>query len=125
MASIAIPNCWRTRTCSHCAGSYRKSAICAWKSDMRFAIVGCGLIGQKRAAAIARLGHQTALAVDLSEERTAEITGGSGARSAHDFRAAVEADDIDAVVIATPHVALSAIATACLRAGKHVLVEKP
>jgi predicted dehydrogenase len=48
-----------------------------------------------------------------------------GARWATDFRAAVEAADIDAVVVATPHAELSAIAAACLRAGKHVLVEKP
>jgi predicted dehydrogenase len=92
---------------------------------MRFAIVGCGLIGQKRAAAIARLGHQTVLAVDFSQERAAEISRRSGARSASDFRTAAEAADIDAVVIATPHAELSAIATACLHAGKHVLVEKP
>lgn len=92
---------------------------------MRFAIVGCGLVGQKRAAAIAQLGHQTALAIDPSPERAAEIAGRSGARSANDFCAAVEAVDIDVVVIATPHAELSAIATACLHAGKHVLVEKP
>jgi predicted dehydrogenase len=93
--------------------------------DMRFAVVGCGLIGQKRAAAIARLGHQTTLAVDFSQERAAEICRRSGARSASDFQVAAEAADIDAVVIATPHAELSAIATACLHAGKHVLVEKP
>jgi predicted dehydrogenase len=47
------------------------------------------------------------------------------ARSATDFHAAVEAGDIDAVVVATPHAELSTIAIACLGAGKHVLVEKP
>jgi predicted dehydrogenase len=93
--------------------------------DMRFAIVGCGLIGQKRAAAIAQLGHLTTLTVDLSKARAAEVAGHSGARSATDFRVAVEAADIDAVVIATSHAELSEIAVACLEAGKHVLVEKP
>ena len=92
---------------------------------MRFAIVGCGLIGQKRAAAIARLGHQTVLAVDFAKERAAEISSRFGARAASDFRVAADAADIDAVMIATPHAELSAIATACLCTGKHVLVEKP
>src|ERR1700738_4016247 len=92
---------------------------------MRFAIVGCGLIGQKRAAAISKLGHLTILAVDRSRDRAVELAEPLGARSATDFRAALEAADIDAVVVATPHAELSAIATACLDAGKHVLVEKP
>jgi predicted dehydrogenase len=92
---------------------------------MRFAIVGCGLIGQRRAAAIAGLGHLTTLAVDLSKERAVEVAERWGARSSTDFRAAVEAADLDAVVIATSHAELSAIAVACLEAGKHALVEKP
>jgi predicted dehydrogenase len=92
---------------------------------MRFAIVGCGLIGQKRAAAIAKLGHQTILAVDPSRNRALELAQPFGAHAATDFRAAAEAANIDAVVVATPHAELSAIATACLDAGKHVLVEKP
>jgi predicted dehydrogenase len=92
---------------------------------MRFAIVGCGLIGQKRAAAISRLGHQTILAVDRSGDRACKLAEAFCARSATDFHAAVEAGDIDAVVVATPHAELSTIAIACLGAGKHVLVEKP
>jgi predicted dehydrogenase len=92
---------------------------------MRFAIVGCGLIGQRRAAAIAGLGHLTTLAVDLSKERAVEVAEHWGARSSTDVRAAVEAADVDAVVIASSHAELSAIAVACLEAGKHALVEKP
>jgi predicted dehydrogenase len=94
-------------------------------TDTRFAIVGCGLIGQKRAAAISRLGHKTILVVDRLRDRALEVAEAYGARAATDFRVVVEAADIDAVVIATPHAELSAIATACLDAGKHVLVEKP
>ena len=92
---------------------------------MRFAIVGCGLIGQKRAEGIARLGHRTVLAVDRAEDRAVGLAELFGARPATDFRAATEAADIDAVVVATPHAELSTIATACLKAGTHVLVEKP
>ena len=92
---------------------------------MRFAIVGCGLIGQKRAAAISRLGHLTVLAVDPSQDRAVGLAKPFHARTATHFRAAVEATDIDAVVVATPHSELSTIASACLSADKHVLVEKP
>jgi predicted dehydrogenase len=92
---------------------------------MRFAIVGCGLIGQKRAAAIARLGHRTVQAVDRAKDRAVALAAPLGARPATDLRAATEAADVDAVVVATPHAELSAIATACLETGKHVLVEKP
>jgi predicted dehydrogenase len=92
---------------------------------MHFAVVGCGLVGQKRAAAISRLGHVMALVVDRKRDRAFEIGGTFGARAATDFRAAVEAADVDAVVVATSHERLSEIATACLYAGKHVLVEKP
>jgi len=92
---------------------------------MRFALVGCGLIGQKRAEAIARLGHRTILAVDRTKDRAVALAEPFGARSAIDFHAAAEATDVDAVVVATPHAELSTIATACLKAGKHVLVEKP
>jgi predicted dehydrogenase len=92
---------------------------------MRFAVVGCGVVGQKRAAAIARLGHAMVLAVDRKRDRAVEIGSTFGARAATDFKAAAEAADIDAIVVATPHGKLSEIATACLFAGKHVLVEKP
>lgn len=92
---------------------------------MRFAIVGCGQIGHKRTDAISRLGHRMMLAVDRSRDRAVKLAEPHSARAATDFRAAVEATDIDAVVIATPHTELSTIATACLGAGKHVLVEKP
>jgi len=94
---------------------------------MRFAIVGCRLIGWKRAAAISRLGHLMVLAVDHKRDCAVEIGGtfGFNARAETDFKAAAEAADVDAVVVATPHWRLSKIAAACLYGGKHVLVEKP
>jgi predicted dehydrogenase len=94
-------------------------------SKLRFAIVGCGLIGQKRAEAIARLGHRMVLAVDRAKDCAVALAEAFGAPQATDFRAATEAAEIDAVVVATPHAELSTIARASLETGKHVLVEKP
>ncbi|HLH12704.1 MAG TPA: Gfo/Idh/MocA family oxidoreductase [Methylovirgula sp.] len=91
---------------------------------MRFAIIGCGFIGQKRAAAIGKLGHEIALAIDISEPRARELAERVNATAASDYRRAQDTD-IDAAVIATSHAELSPIATALLSAGKHVLVEKP
>jgi predicted dehydrogenase len=94
-------------------------------SKLRFAIVGCGLIGRKRAEAIARLGHRMVLAVDRAKDCAVALAEPFGAHQATDFRAATEAAEIDAVVVATPHAELSTIARASLETGKHVLVEKP
>jgi len=47
------------------------------------------------------------------------------ARASTDWRAPLEDDEVDAVLIATRHDTHAAFAAAALRAGKHVLLEKP
>jgi predicted dehydrogenase len=91
---------------------------------MRVGIVGCGLIGQKRAAA---LGSATLVAcADAVAERAQALAARyPGARAEPAWRAVTEAADVDAVIVATPHDALAEITLAAVRAGKHVLVEKP
>ncbi len=91
---------------------------------MRFGIVGCGLIGQKRATAIRALGHDVAVVTDADAGRAAALAKTFNATAAADWQALAGAD-IDAVVIATSHDWLSPIAVACLDKAKHVLVEKP
>jgi len=91
--------------------------------QVKFAIVGCGLIGAKRADALAGE-HELVLAVDLDPERAHALALRHGARSAQDWRAAVEAE-VDAVIISTAHNGLAEPARAALEAGRHVLVEKP
>lgn len=91
---------------------------------MNVAIVGCGLIGQKRAKALsdARLVACADSNLGRAEQlaRTVE-----GCIAAADWRRAVERDDVTAVIVATPHDSLAEITSAAVRAGKHVLVEKP
>lgn len=90
------------------------------------AIVGCGLIGVRRARAAAEHeGTRVAVAVDVNAERCETLAGEWGARPTADWRDAVSATDVDVVVVSTPNAYLAEIATAALDAGRHVLLEKP
>jgi len=63
---------------------------------------------------------------DASEERRAEFAERyTDARVTGDFDELLAADDVDAVVIATPVPTHYPLARAALAAGKHVFVEKP
>jgi predicted dehydrogenase len=87
-------------------------------------IIGCGLIGRKRAAALgnARL---VACADVIEEQAIALARSAPDATATRDWHAVLQHPGVDAVIVATPNDALAAIAVAALRAGKDVLVEKP
>jgi predicted dehydrogenase len=93
---------------------------------MNIAIIGCGLIGQKRAAAAAKLGGRVVAVADNDPARAEFLARQTKtARVAADWHEAAQAQDVEAVVVATTHDALAAITRSALEAGKHVLVEKP
>jgi predicted dehydrogenase len=91
---------------------------------MRVAIIGCGLVGRKRAAALGPAG--LALCCDSHEERAEALAATSpGARAVCDWREAATDPQVDVVIAATPHDLLAPIAATAAAAGKHVLIEKP
>ncbi len=91
---------------------------------MRVAIVGCGLIGQKRSRALGT--HALVAAADVNAGRARQLAAAHGGCDAtDDWRACVARPDVDAVVVATVNDALAPVTLAAVRAGKHVLVEKP
>lgn len=93
---------------------------------LRTAVVGCGLIGRRRAAeAKANAASQLALVVDPAPGVAASVAAEFGCAAASDWHHAVEDPSIDVVVVATPNGYLRDIAVAALGAGKHVLLEKP
>lgn len=86
-------------------------------------IVGCGMIGQKRAKA---LGEGRLLAcADINGVRATALAGSSGAKVFSDWRGLLALPEVDIVVVATLHDSLADITLAAIEAGKHVLVEKP
>lgn len=91
---------------------------------MNVGIIGCGLIGQKRARAIA--GAQLVACADAVPERAEALARATpGAQAVEDWRVVVERRDVDIVIVATTPDAMAEITLAAIGAGKHVLVEKP
>ena len=89
-----------------------------------FAIIGCGHIGRKRAAALtdARLLY----ACDIDGARAADLAKTvPGCQASTDADAVLRDPAVDAVVVATLNAALAPLSLVAVRAGKHVLVEKP
>ena len=88
------------------------------------AIVGCGLVGRKRAKALA--GARLTSCADVMRERADALAAtASGAEASDDWRRAIDRPDVDVVVVATTNNALAEVTRFALQAGKHVLVEKP
>ena len=93
-------------------------------APLQFAIVGCGLIGRKRAASLPA--GQLRYACDLDPTRAADLAKAyPGTTALTDYQQALADPAINAVIVATLNGALAPIALAAVRAGKHVLVEKP
>ena len=92
---------------------------------MNFAIVGCGLIGQKRMRALPP-GHTLVAAADVNVDRARLLAGHfSGALATAEWREALELPSVDAVIVATTNNWLAPVTRAAVELGKHVLVEKP
>lgn len=91
---------------------------------MNVAIVGCGLIGQKRAKALH--GCQLVACADVDGERAVRLAQSMpGCEATADWQAAVNRRDVGIVIVATTHDALAQVALEAVEAGKHVLLEKP
>lgn len=90
---------------------------------LRVGIVGAGLIGRKRAAALP--GATLVAVADLSSDAAHALANEHGAAVERDASSLVRRRDLDAVVVATTNDALAPCAMAALQAGKHVLLEKP
>src|SRR5664280_373076 len=91
---------------------------------MNIAIVGCGLIGQKRSQAMA--GGRLVACADREISRAQRLAQhAEGCLATSDWKLVVTHPDATIVVIATAHDSLAEITAAAVQAGKHVLVEKP
>ena len=90
---------------------------------LNLGIVGCGLIGRKRAQALGA-GKLVACS-DAVFSRAQALAVAHGAQAVPDWRDLVSRPEVQAVVVATTHDWLAPVTLAAVEAGKHVLGEKP
>jgi predicted dehydrogenase len=91
------------------------------------AIVGCGLLGTKRARALADLGAPVIAVYDTDVPRAVALAGELGSRGivASSPGEAFIAEGVELAVVSVTHDALVPIGIEAIEAGCHTLVEKP
>lgn len=91
---------------------------------MKVGIVGCGLIGQRRAQTLA--GARLIACADAIPERAVALAQRyPGVEAIAAWPDLMARPEIDLVIACTTHNVLPEIALAAVEAGKHVMVEKP
>lgn len=91
---------------------------------MNVAIIGCGLIGQKRANYLNDC--KLIACVDTLKERAMALAKQfEPCLALTDWHDVIQNNAIDIIIIATTHAQLAEIALAATQAGKHILIEKP
>jgi predicted dehydrogenase len=90
---------------------------------MQVGIVGCGLIGGKRADALSGSGDRLVATFDVVPDRARALAAKHGAEACATLDELVARSDV--VVVAATNDQLAPLSTVAVRAGKHVVVEKP
>jgi predicted dehydrogenase len=88
-----------------------------------FAVVGCGLIGSRRARTLSK--GALKLVYDIDQEKAHALAKSHDARAVSSLEEVWADPEIDAAIVSTNNSALAPITLAAVRAGKHVIVEKP
>jgi UDP-N-acetyl-2-amino-2-deoxyglucuronate dehydrogenase len=97
------------------------------KKPVRTAVIGCGAIAWWHLDAIDRAGVPIIVvaAIDPVAENAQRVATRTGAMPYASVEAALAGGGFEAALIAVPHHLHEAVACAALRAGLHVLLEKP
>ncbi len=91
-------------------------------APLRVAVVGCGRMGHKRAAALAT--DRLVGCYDVAPEPARALAAEHGGEAVESYGALLELGP-DVVIVAVTHDRLAELSQAALAAGAHVLVEKP
>jgi predicted dehydrogenase len=95
--------------------------------DIGIGVIGCGFMGKTQVETISKFcrGAVVRAVADVNEPAARAVADAYGLASETSIEALVAREDIDAVFIETPHFMHGEQALAAIRAGKHVMIEKP
>jgi predicted dehydrogenase len=93
---------------------------------VKLGIIGVGSMGRFHADKLPSISNVTLTAVcDINEKRADEAATQYQCKAFYDHQSLLKSKLCDAVLIATPHYGHTTVGIAALKAGVHVLVEKP
>jgi predicted dehydrogenase len=92
---------------------------------MNVGIVGCGLIGARRATVARDLGDRVIAVADSDADRARRLADQNDCAWTTRWEDVTARSDVDAVVVSTVNKVLAPVTLAAAQAGKHVLCEKP
>ena len=93
---------------------------------IRVGIAGCGGISNAHIPVLMALeGVEIRAVCDINPERAQKAAERTGAEVCRDFGELIAREDIDVVHVLTPHYLHAPLAIEALKAGKHVITEKP
>jgi UDP-N-acetylglucosamine 3-dehydrogenase len=94
---------------------------------VRYGIIGCGAIAQRRhiPECIANPDSKLVALADPAQARVEELAVRFGAKAYTDYRELLKSPDVDAVIVAGPNSTHTSMTLEALAGGKHVLCEKP
>jgi predicted dehydrogenase len=92
---------------------------------VRLGIVGLGFMGQTHAMNTEELGHEVVAGTDVSPESRDEFATAYDAATYEDPEEMYDAEDLDAVAVATPNAFHEEAVVPALERGVHVVCEKP
>lgn len=96
------------------------------KQYLNTGIIGLGSISKVHLAALKELDKARIVAVcDINEEKLNAVAKDTGAKAYTDWHALLQDEKIDIVHVLTPHYLHAPMSIEALKAGKHVLSEKP
>ena len=89
-------------------------------------LLGAGFVGAKRADVVkGSLRSELCVVYDPEKDSADRVAAATGAVVARSWEEVVEDPDLEIIVVSTTHESLASLSAAALRAGKHVLCEKP
>ncbi|MDR1375311.1 MAG: Gfo/Idh/MocA family oxidoreductase [Holosporaceae bacterium] len=92
---------------------------------MKFGIIGCGLIGRKRASSVVKKNeNQLVAAADLEMKKAETLCAEFGGRAMADAAAVINSE-AEIIIISATHDQLASLALTAVKANKHLLLEKP